>query len=70
MDEPLGKGGGMSRFFRRMTRFRKDFSARRSKGLAPDTSRQVISADTPPDVTSVRSKSQRHRKSTADKWNQ
>ena len=27
-------------------------------------------ASTPPDVSSVRAKSQRHGKSTADKWNQ
>jgi hypothetical protein len=60
----------MNRFARTFTRFRKQFAARRSKGMAPDTSRQIADARTPPDVTSVRAKSQRHRKSTADKWNQ
>jgi len=30
----------------------------------------VFDANTPQDVTSPRAKSQRHRKSTADKWNQ
>lgn len=60
----------MNRFFSRMTRFRKGFSARRSKGLASDKSEQLADARTPPDVSSVRAKSQRHRKSTADKWNQ
>jgi hypothetical protein len=60
----------MNRLARRMIRFRKGFAARRSKGLAPDTSGQTMDAGTPPDVTSVRAKSQRHRKSTADKWNQ
>jgi hypothetical protein len=55
---------------RRMTGFQKAFAARRSKGLAPDTSGQVGDAATPPDVSSVRAKGQRHRKSTADKWNQ
>jgi hypothetical protein len=53
-----------------MMRFRKGFAARRSKALAPDTSGQVSNAATSPDVTSVRAKSQRHGKSTADKWNQ
>jgi hypothetical protein len=60
----------MNRLFRRMARFGKRSAARRSKGLAPDTSDQLIAAGTPPDVTSQRAKSQRHRKSTADKWNQ
>jgi hypothetical protein len=31
---------------------------------------EIFDAATPPDVTSVRAKSQRHGKSTADKWNQ
>jgi hypothetical protein len=31
---------------------------------------QIVKDDTPPDVTSVRAKSARHKKSTADKWNQ
>jgi hypothetical protein len=34
------------------------------------TEREVFRADTPADVTSVRAKSSRHGKSTADKWNQ
>lgn len=32
--------------------------------------RELFRAGTPQDVTSVRAKSQRHRKSTADRWNQ
>jgi hypothetical protein len=63
----------MNNFLRRMNRYRKDLAARRGKGAAPDppdTSAKVTDAATPPDVTSVRAKSQRHRKSTADKWNQ
>jgi hypothetical protein len=31
---------------------------------------QILREDTPPDVTSPRAKSSRHKKSTADKWNQ
>jgi hypothetical protein len=31
---------------------------------------EIFQAGTPPDVTSVRAKSRRHGKSTADKWNQ
>jgi hypothetical protein len=60
----------MNNFLRRMTRYRKGFAMRRSKSAAPDTSRKLTDAATPPDVTSVRAKSQRHGKSTADKWNQ
>jgi hypothetical protein len=64
------EGTGMNRFFRRMIRFGKRSAARRSKGLAADTSGKLTDPSTPADVTSVRAKSQRHRKSTADKWNQ
>jgi hypothetical protein len=60
----------MNRFFRRMQRFGKSFSARRSQGEMANKEREVLKAHTPPDVTSVRAKSSRHGKSTADKWNQ
>jgi hypothetical protein len=60
----------VNRFFRRMQQFGKSFSARRSQGEMVNHERDVIAADTPPDVTSTRAKSQRHGKSTADKWNQ
>ena len=53
-----------------MIQFRKSFSARRSKGEMVNTEAEIFSASTPPDVTSVRAKSSRHGKSTADKWNQ
>jgi hypothetical protein len=42
---------------------------RRSKGLMANRQRGLFRADTPPDVTSVRAESSRHRKSTADRWN-
>jgi hypothetical protein len=51
----------MNRFFRRMQRFGKSFSARRSHG-------EMAAKPAPP--TSVRAKSSRHGGSTADKWNQ
>jgi tRNA U54 and U55 pseudouridine synthase Pus10 len=35
-----------------------------------DTSDQKVDSSTPQEVTSVRAKSTRHRKVTADKWNQ
>jgi hypothetical protein len=35
-----------------------------------DTSDQKVDSSTPPDVNSVRAKSERHGKVTADKWNQ
>jgi hypothetical protein len=50
--------------------FRTRFARRRSRGELSSTERQVFRADTPADVTSVRAKSSRHGKSTADKWNQ
>ncbi|HLY51263.1 MAG TPA: hypothetical protein VKR21_18870 [Solirubrobacteraceae bacterium] len=52
------------------TDFRTRFARRRTRGEFADTEREIIRADTPPDVTSVRAKSSRHGKSTADKWNQ
>ena len=60
----------MNRFFRRMQRFGKSFSARRSQGGMRNTEREVFDARTPQDVTSVRAKSSGHGKKTADKWNQ
>jgi hypothetical protein len=60
----------MNRFFRRMRSFGKSFSARRSQGTMVDTSDQLIDSQTPQDVTSVRAKSERKGKVTADKWNQ
>ena len=60
----------MNRYFRRMLDFKKSFSARRSKGEMVNTEAEIFSASNPPDVTSVRAKSSRHGKSTADKWNQ
>lgn len=60
----------MNRYFRRLARFGKSFSARRSQGEMPDTSGQILDAGTPQDVTSVRAKSEGHKKRTADKWNQ
>jgi hypothetical protein len=60
----------VNRFFRRLERFGKSFSARRSQGEMANTERDVFRADTPPDVTSARAKSSGHGKKTADKWNQ
>ncbi len=69
---PDGQDEAVSRFERALRRvgFRKRFSARRSRHTMPDTEQQKIDASTPQEVSSVRAKSQRHRKSTADKWNQ
>ena len=51
----------MNRLFRRMQQFWESFSARRSQG------EMVVK---PPPVAEPRTKSWRHGKSTADKWNQ
>lgn len=50
--------------------FRTRFAARRSRSEMSNHEHEVFEADTPADVTSVRAKSSRHGKSTADKWNQ
>jgi hypothetical protein len=50
--------------------FRTRFASRRSRAEMSNTEREIFRADTPADVTSVRAKSSRHGKSTADKWNQ
>ena len=60
----------MNRFFRRLQSFGKRHSSKRSTGLMTSTEDQVYADRTPPDVTSVRAKSRRHKKSTADRWNQ
>jgi hypothetical protein len=60
----------MNRFFRRMERFGKSFSARRSQGTMVNKADDVLAHGTPQDVTSVRAKGQGHGKKTADKWNQ
>jgi hypothetical protein len=65
-----GWAPGMNRVLRRMQRFGKSFSARRSHGEMANTEAEIFSAKTPPDVTSVRAKSADHGKRTADKWNQ
>jgi hypothetical protein len=49
--------------------FRTRFVARRSRDEMVDGEREIYRAGTPQDVPSVRAKSQRHRKSTADRWN-
>lgn len=53
----------------RMPRFRKRFASRRSRGQMANVQAQIEKATTPPDLSSPRAKSQRHGKSTADKWN-
>jgi hypothetical protein len=60
----------MNRFFRRMQRFGKSWSARRSQGEMTNKQPEIFDAGTPQDVTSVRAKSAGHGKKTADKWNQ
>ena len=56
-----GKARAMNRFFRRMERFGKSFSGRRSQGQMPV--KQM-------DVPDPRAKNTGHGKKTADKWNQ
>jgi hypothetical protein len=60
----------MNRFFRRMQRFGKSWSARRSQGEMTNKQPEIFDAATAQDVTSVRAKSAGHGKKTADKWNQ
>jgi hypothetical protein len=60
----------MNRFFRRLQSFGKQYSDRRSKGVMSPTDGETFAAGTPQDVSSTRAKSTRHKKSTADHWNQ
>ena len=60
----------VNRLLRRMQRFGKSFSARRSQSEMTDQSDELYKASTPQEVTSVRAKNQGHGKKTADKWNQ
>jgi hypothetical protein len=50
--------------------FRTRFASRRSRGELANSENERYRAGTPAEVTSVRAKSSRHGKSTADKWNQ
>jgi hypothetical protein len=60
----------MSRFFRRMPRFRKRQAAERSHGLMTPQRESKHAAGTPQAVSDVRAKSARNKQVTADKWNQ
>jgi hypothetical protein len=60
----------MSKMSNRVQDFRKRFARRRSKGLMSNLQERLYRRGTPQDVTSARAKSQRHRKVTADRWNQ
>jgi hypothetical protein len=60
----------MNRYFRRLRRFGKSYSARRSQGEMTNTQAEVFAPRTPQDVTDPRAKNERHGKVTADKWNQ
>jgi hypothetical protein len=60
----------VNRFFRRLRTVGKEYSARRSQGLMRRQDDDVLAAGTPQDVISTRAKSSRHKKSTADHWNQ
>ena len=60
----------MNRFFRRMERFGKSFSARRSQGEMTNTHESQLDASRTQDTYSVRAKNTGHGKKTADKWNQ
>ena len=53
-----------------MERFRKKATAPDRPGGAAGSQDQIYAPGTPAEVTSVRAKNQRHKKSTADKWNQ
>jgi hypothetical protein len=60
----------MKRLPDNLRHLRTRFAQRRSKSLAANKQGDIFKAGTPQDVTSIRAKSQRHRKSTADRWNQ
>jgi hypothetical protein len=68
--DPNPRGVRVNRYFRRLQRFGKSFSARRSQSEMTNQQGEVFDANTPQDVTSARAKSQAKGKVTADKWNQ
>ena len=53
----------------RLAEFKTRFAAHRSRGQMVDHEAELGAPGTPADVSSVRAKSSRHGKSTADKWN-
>ena len=70
MSRERGSKTGVNRAFRRLKRFGKDWSARRSHGKMVNTEEQLYDSQAPQDVMSVRAKNSGHGKKTADKWNQ
>jgi hypothetical protein len=73
--EPISHSAGQGwrspkQLRRTVADFRTRFARRRRRGEMSYTEREIYRSDTPADVTSVRAKSSRHGKSTADKWNQ
>ena len=64
------EGERMNRYFRRLQRFGKSFSARRTQSEMTNKQSEVFDANTPQDVSSARAKNQGKGKVTADKWNQ
>ena len=60
----------MNRYFRRMAQFGKSFAARRTQSEMTNKQTELIAKGTTQDVSSTRAKNSRHRKVTADKWNQ
>ena len=60
----------MNRYFRRLQRFGKSFSARRTQSEMTNKQSEVFDANTPQDVSSARAKNQGNGNVTADKWNQ
>jgi hypothetical protein len=60
----------VNRYFRRLQRFGKSFSARRSQSEMRNQQNELVDPNTPQHVTSVRAKNERKGKVTADKWNQ
>ena len=70
-DEKMtGKRAPMKALRRVADGFRTPFARRRSRSGISGRERELTRAGTPADVTSIRAKSSRHGKSTADKWNQ
>jgi hypothetical protein len=60
----------MSKLRAQVAGVRKRFARRRSAALMANRERELLRAARPPDVASIRAKSQRHGKVAADRWNQ
>jgi hypothetical protein len=68
---PAGRSAALpKRLGQSLADFRMSFTRRPRRAPTSSSESDIVHATRPADATSVRAKSSRHGKSTADKWNQ